>query len=205
MTYLGFDILALDYNRTGPFEETSRRKFVLAGGIGKRWADEQSAAPAPGRPFTWTAFGRQEIWELLAFVDARKGRAVPFWMPSLQPDLSLSADFSPGASLATIRWIRYAQQMFGTTGARRHLALWTLGNPIFDCCRVVAASDPGDGITEGLTLDPPAARDYLVPVTVISFLKLCRLDADQVQVSYPTPGVAEAVIQVRELPMEAPL
>ena len=139
MTYLGFDILALDYNRTGPFEETSRRKFVLAGGIGKRWADEQSAAPAPGRPFTWTAFGRQEIWELLAFVDARKGRAVPFWMPSLQPDLSLSADFSPGASLATIRWIRYAQQMFGTTGARRHLALWTLGNPIFD---LVVPEDP---------------------------------------------------------------
>ncbi len=206
MSYLGFDVLELNYNRVGAFEERLRRKFVLLSSkTGRRIADEQAPAPAAFRPFIWTAIGRDEIAAMRAFLDARKGRAVPFWLPSFQWDLALAEDIAQNQSGATIRWVRYKQQMWGTTAARRHLALWSLGGSIMDYCKIIGANDPANYLTETLTLDPVAQRDYSHTQTVLSFLKLCRLDEDRVEVSYPSPQVAEATIRVRELPLEVPL
>jgi len=205
MTYLGYDVLELNYNRVGPVEERLRRKFVLLDSkTGKRVADEQAPAPAPSRPFTWTALGRAEITAMRAFLDARVGRAVPFWLPSFQWDLALAEDVLQDQSIVTIHWVRYRQQMWGTTGARRHLALWTLGDGTIDLYRIANATDPADYLTETLTLDPIAVRDYSMANTVLSFLKLCRLEDDLVEISYPSANAAQATIRVRELPLEAP-
>lgn len=206
MTYLGYDVLELNYNRVGPVEERLRRKFVLLDSkTGKRVADEQAPAPATARPFTWTALGRAEIAAMRAFLDARLGRAVPFWLPSFQWDLALAEDVLQDQSIVTIRWVRYRQQMWGTTGTRRHLALWTLGDGTMNFYRIANATDPADYLTETLTLDPVAVRDYTVDETVLSFLKLCRLEDDLVEISYPSANVAQATIRVRELPLEAPV
>jgi len=206
MSYLGFDVLELNYNRTGPIEERSQRKFVILDAeTGKRTADAQSAAPANVRPFTWTAIGRDEITELRDFLDARVGMAVPFWLPSYQWDLALTEDADTDETILSVEWIRYAQQMFGETGARRHVALWTLGDgSVMDYYQITDADDPGDEVTESVTISPGAVRDYAAETTVISFLKLCRLSSDEVKISYPSGRTAEAVIQVMELPLEAP-
>lgn len=206
MTYLGYDVLELNYNRVGGIEERLSRKFVLLDPkTGKRVADEQSPSPAAARPFTWTAFGRAEIAAMRQFLEARKGRAVPFWLPSFQWDLSLTEDLPETSAIATVQYVRYVQQMWGTTGARRHIALWTIGEGGMDYYRISNASDPANYVTESLTLDPVAVRDYLLETTVISFLKLCRMDSDRVTIEYPSGRVAEATMPVRELPMEAPL
>jgi hypothetical protein len=206
MSYLGYDVVELNYNRVGAFEERLKRKFVLLSSkTGRRIADEQAPAPAALRPFTWTAIGRDEIAAMRTFLDARKGRAVPFWLPSFQWDLALAEDIAQNQSGATIRWVRYKQQMWGTTAARRHLALWSLGSSVMDYCKIIGATDPANYLTETLTLDPVAQRDYSRSQTVLSFLKLCRLDEDRVEVTYPSPQVAEATIRVHELPLEAPL
>lgn len=207
MTHLGFDVLELNYNRTGAIEERSHRKFVLLDQrTGKRAPDEQSPAPAAVRPFTWTAIGRAEITTLRTFLDARIGRAVPFWLPSYQWDLALTEDVNTDQTILSIEWIRYTQQMWSTTGARRHVALWTVGDgSVMDCYGISDANDPLDYETESITVDPGAVRDYLAETTVVSFLKLCRLTTDRVAISYPSGRVAEAVISVTELPLEAPM
>lgn len=207
MTYLGFDVLELNYNRIAGIEDRLHRKFVLLDPrTGKRKADEQSPAPVGRRPFTWTAIGRDEIAAMRAFLEGRIGRAVPFWFPSYQWDLELSEDVVITQGSISIRWIRYVQQMFGTTGARRHIALWTLGDgSVMDYYRIDAADDPGDELTESITIDPAAVRDYSAETTVVSFLKLCRLELDEVTISYPSGRTAESTIPVRELPLEAPL
>jgi hypothetical protein len=206
MSYLGYDVLELNYNRVGAFEERLRRKFVLLSSkTGRRIADEQAPAPAASRPFTWTAIGRDEITTMRMFLDARRGRAVPFWLPSFQWDLGLTEDVSQYQSSATIWWVRYKQQMWGTTGARRHLAIWSLGDSTMDYCKITGATDPANYQTETLTLDPVAQRAYTRAKTVLSFLKFCRLDEDLIEITYPSPQVAEATIRVRELPLEAPL
>lgn len=206
MTYLGYNVLVLNYNRLGSFEERFRRKFVLLDPkTGKRVSDEQAPAPAASRPFTWTALGRAEIAAMRAFLDARVGRAVPFWLPSFQWDLALTEDVLQNQAIVTIRWVRYGQQMWGTTGARRHVALWSLGVGAMDLYRIAGATDPADYLTETLTLDPVAVRAYPKATTVVSFLKLCRLEDDRVEISYPSGSVAEATIHLRELPLEAPV
>lgn len=206
MTYLSYDVLLVDYNRIGPVEERLARDFALLDNrTGKRTADEIADAPAAGRPIVWTAFGREEIATMREFLAARKGRAVPFWLPSYQGDATLAEQLLTDAAIATIEWIRYAQQMYGTTGARRHVALWEHGVAgEFDLYRIEDADDPGNGATETLTLDPIAVRDYDPATTVVSFLKFGRLDVDLVDISYPDTEHAEAVIPFRELPMEAP-
>lgn len=207
MSYLGFEVLELNYNRIGGIEDRLHRKFVLLDPrTGKRKPDEQSPAPAGVRPFTWTAIGRNEIAVMRTFLDARVGRAVPFWFPSYQWDLELSEDVVETQASLSILWIRYTQQMFGTTGARRHVALWTLGDgSVMDYYRTIDADDPGNELTESITIDPAAVRDYEGATTVVSFLKLCRLESDEVSIVYPSGNVAEATISVRELPLEAPL
>jgi len=205
MTYLGYDVLELNYNRVGGIEERLHRKFVLLDPkTGKRVTDEQSPAPAAMRPFTWTALGRTEITAMREFLGARAGRSVPFWLPSFQWDLSLTEDILEAQAIATVRWVRYTQQMWGTAGARRHVALWTLGSGAMDYYRIADADDPADYETESLTLDPAAVRAYSKDTTVVSFLKLCRLEDDRAEISYPTGCAAEATIRVRELPLEAP-
>lgn len=206
MTYLGFDVLELDYNRRAAIEERSQRKFVILDpGTGKRTADAHSPAPANVRPFTWTAIGRSEITQIRTFLDARLGRAVPFWLPSYQWDLELAEDVDEDQTIISINWIRYTQQMFGETGARRHVALWTIGDgSVMDYYQIEDADDPGTEVTESLTISPGAARDYAAETTVVSFLKLCRLASDEVKISYPSGRVAEAVISVMEVPLEAP-
>ena len=120
-------------------------------------------------------------------------------------DLSLAEDVLQDQSIVTIRWVRYRQQMWNTTGTRRHLALWFEGDGAMDYYRIADATDPADYLTETLTLDPIAVRDYPMVTTVLSFLKLCRLEDDLVEISYPSGNVAETTIRVRELPLEAPV
>lgn len=205
--YLGFDVLELNYNRIGPIEDRHDRKFVLLDPLtGKRKPDEQSPAPAAVRPFTWTARGRDEQTVMRAFLEARKGRAIPFWLPSYQWDLELSEDVIITQAIVSVVWIRYVQQLFGTTGARRHVALWTLGDgSVMDYYRIDDADDPGDELTESITIDPGAVRAYPAETSVVSFLKLCRLESDEVAISYPSGKIAQTTISVREIPLEAPI
>ena len=206
MTYEGFEVLELNYDRVGAVEERLSRKFVLLDPkTGKRVAYEHSPSPAAVRPFTWTAIGRDEITTMRTFIDARIGRAVPFWLPSFQWDLSLSEDLLEGASTVSLIWVRYTQQMWGTTGARRHIALWTLNIGNMDYYNVTDANDPLDYITESLSINPVAVQTYDMDTTVISFLKLCRLDSDRVTIEYLSGNVAQATIRVRELPLESPV
>lgn len=206
MSYLGFDVLEINPNRLGPIEDRHRRKFALLDGeTGKRTADEHSPVPSPGRPFTWTAFDRAEIAALRAFLAARKGRAVPFWLPSYQWDLTLSEDVLEDQASISVNWVRYVEQMWGTTGARRHVALFELAQLSQDYYRISDADDPGTHLTESLTIDPVAVRDYPAATTVISFLKLCRLEDDGVEIEHFDGKTAQATINVRELPQEAPL
>jgi len=207
-TYQGYDVLELNYNRDGDIAEAVTRKMQLLDNLtGEKQAAEHAPAPNPTRAFKWTAFGRAEIAAMRTFLEARVGRAVPFWFPSLQWDLKLASDLANTDTIAEIVWVRYTQQMFGTTGGRRHLAFFALGDqtPSMDYYMVTDANDPADEVTESLTISPGAARDYPAASTVISFLKLCRLENDQVEIVYPVVGIAEALIEVREIPMEAPV
>lgn len=203
--YLGLDVLdQAVHDRAGTVDESLRRKFALLdGGTGAREADAQSDAPAGARPFLWTCLSRAEVADLRAFLSARKGRCVPFWVPTYQQDLTLAADLASGASSATIRWVGYTAHMFPSGGGRRHVALYDPGASVA-YRKVTAATDPGTGLTESLALDSPAPRLFPAATTIVSFLRLCRLDEDEVRIQWTSRGFAQAELRLRDLPAEAP-
>lgn len=204
-TYLGYDVLDLvEHNRRESFEERVRWRFTLLDtATGKRTADAHDRASSPVRPFLWTAFSRTEAKAIRDFLDARRGRAVPFWLPSYQKDLTLAVDGVATGIILTVDHVRYAQLLFGDVGARRHVALHLPGGA-FAFHKVTAATDPGNGLTETLTVSPALAVAYPKATTLVCFLKFCRLDEDEVELTWLSRDHADAVIHCRELPNEAP-
>ena len=146
MTYQSFDVLQLNYDRVGSIREDVQRDFdVLDGDTGVRAVIDRWTVPAPSRPFTWTAFGLAEIAAMRAFLEDRKGMAVPFWLPTFQSDLTLDEPVVALDTSIVIRYAGYQEYLFGTTGARRHIALWTRGSITMGCYEITDAECEGMG------------------------------------------------------------
>lgn len=202
--YQGLDVLEVEPNRLATLEDALERRFNLLDSLtGGRWPDELEAAPATVRPFVWTAINRAEANHMRSFIDARKGRAVPFWLPSWQQDLTLASDALLDQTILEINWIRYSSLMFPDVAARRHLAIMALGeDPSYHW--IDEATDPGDEIVESITIDPGAPRALPAASTILSFLRYCRLEEDEVSWVWESSQVCHALIKVREIPKEAP-
>ncbi len=204
MTYLGLDVLdQAAHNRRGVFQDDSQRAFdLLDTGTGTRSSDARGSAPTPVRPFLWTCVGRSAVAALRAFVHARRGRAVPFWVPTYQRDLTLATDLVSGASTATVLWVGYTQHLFPNTG-RRHLAFIQPGGTML-LRKVTGATDPGTATTEDLALDSAVSPTQPAATTILSFLRLCRLESDEVVLEWGSRGTCEATLHLHDLGMEAP-
>lgn len=197
--YLGLDVLEVSPNMNEIPERSFRRSLaVLDPGLGARGIAARDAAPKVARTFPWTCKDRAEIADLKAFLDARKGQAIPFWLPSRRRDLLLSQPVGATDTGILIQAMGYTRLLFPAK-ARRHLAFlvgstWVL--------RAVAAASEG-ATTETLTLS--STPGVALPLgTLISQLLLCRLAADEVEIVYITDSVAEARIPYVEIPQEAP-
>lgn len=204
--YLGFDVLdqVIPSRPRDAIDDTLVRKSsVLDPGTGQRSGDELAAVGNPSKPFAWPCFSRAKVAELRAFLDARRGRVVPCWVPSWQQDLTLAADAANGATSLTLRWAGYARHLYPLGGARRHLALWSPGQPLM-LRKVNSATDPGDLVTESVGLASATDRACPAAGTLVMFLRLVRLDEDLARIRWLSRDVAEAELVFRDLPQEAP-
>jgi hypothetical protein len=204
MIWKGYDVLEIDPDRIGPIADSMDRKLVILDtATGQQTTEAPTLAPAPVRPFTWTAIGRSEIAELLAFREARFGRLAPFWFPSWQSDLSLADSAAQGAPSLTLRLVRYGELVFPVSSARRHIAIYATGQPV-SYHEITATSNPGDGLTEMIQISPAAVSILPLASTRISFLRFCRLEQDEMEVQFLSLRTARAEIRLRELPNEVP-
>lgn len=210
--WFGFDALDEDLhmhpNRAGTIDEAITRRFsLLDNQTGVRASEIMAVAPNADRPYTWTCLSRAESRILYDFIHSRKGRAIPIWIPSYQHDLTLAANVSIGAgSISVPQTLGYpANFLNGSTNARRHLHLRNRIDT-FSSARFytrVGTSTPS-GSNDVLTISPSANRTYNIADTMVSFLKLCRLASDEVEIVWKSREVCEAVIRVVETPNDTP-
>jgi hypothetical protein len=163
----------------------------------------QDSVPADRREVEWLGLDFGEVDSFRTFLKARQGRLKPFWMPTYQDDLLLSTGTSSGEGTLLIKYCGYSVNLFPGSGARRHLWLMNPATGATMAVKVEVASDMVDG-TEALSLVS------VVPQTVttkwrVMFLRLLRLDDDQVNIEWIGRGIARARFTVRELPLEMPL
>lgn len=203
--YLGFDVLETAPNRREDVEGAGETLVDwLDNPTGVFAGSARAAAPRLSRSFLFWLEGRGAIREFRAWLDARKGRAVPTWVPTWQQDLSLASDLGAADTEMVIRECGYTTDLFSSP-ARRHLAFVSPGGAI--ACREITDSvDNGDG-TETLTLASAVGSAFLAGgpgAGLVSFLTLCRLESDAAEIHYLTPTLAECALRFVEIPDEVP-
>jgi hypothetical protein len=160
----------------------------------------QDSSPADRREVEWLGLDFAEVASFRAFLAARQGRLKPFWMPTYQDDLVLNTGTSSGEGTLEIKYCGYSVNLFPGGGARRHLWLMNPATGLGQAVKVLLASDMLNG-TEALSLVDPLAQTVNTKWRVM-FLRLLRLDDDQVNLEWIGRGIARARFTVRELPLE---
>jgi hypothetical protein len=86
---------------------------------------------------------------------------------------------------------------------RRYLAFIKIGTGISFIRRIDIATE--DSFTqETITVDAVVPVNLIPGEWMLSFLTMCRLDADAITTHWHGLQLAEAVLSLRELPLEAP-
>jgi hypothetical protein len=205
MTYLGYEVLEAEADGRLAREDSYEREiFIVGGGHGRTLLDDPQTAPELVRTYHWTCQSLADIAELKAFLDARLGRLVPFWLPSLEHDLTLAVDRDAAHTFLDVVTIGYAANLFPDTGARRHLSIRKVSDGTAIYRKVTSASNNLNG-SESLHLDTSLGQAVTVAQWQVGFLRLCRLEDDVNAINYEARSYATCRLRVRELPHEAPL
>lgn len=203
-SWLGVEVLEVMPNRSGSVvDDFDRASFVQESRTGAPWVEALTAESRLQRSFVWTALGAAEVLQMLRFLETRRGAANPFWVPTWQQDLSLyTSAVSTDGSMIRIRECNYTDGQFAHGLNRRNIAVRLHGGTSWSYHVVTASENLGD--YEELTIIPPVPASWPKETTLVSFLRLCRLENDEVELTCHNPGVVEASIPMIELVGEVP-
>jgi hypothetical protein len=201
--FVSFDVLNAKHNMREQIAESfGRRGQLLDSVTSRRDFDDHATLPFPVRSFQWTCPDRASITTLRAFLDARKGRLNPFWVPTCCWDLQLTANVGVSATDLFIARAGYLDFLFPKT-CRRYLAIFPPGGASV-YLRKVTACVANDAVSEKITIDTGIGVALPAAGTVISFLVLCRLADDLTSITWLDANACEAAIKFVELPLEVP-
>lgn len=200
MNYLDIEVLERRPNARETQPDISRRLTSLFDpGIGMRSVRGRDAAPAVEHPFLWTCHSKAEVAGLKAWFDVRRGRLVPVWLLTGRRDLLVAQPIGASDLTLGVAACGFTRHAFPQP-ARRHLAI-LLPSGAMAYRRVTDALDAG--ATETLTLS--ASLGEVLPAGAwLSYLTLCRLASDDLELHWVTDEVAEAQLRFVEIPQEAP-
>jgi len=198
----GYDVLEIQpnasENRSMVYDRTIRKVDFNTGRF--KTFDRSGTAISKTKGFLWTMHGRAEIAAFRSFMARRKGRLVPFWVPTWQHDLELALPVSAADTTITVRKTGYVQYQFDNP-ARRYLCFIRLDGSGQKHYRKVTGVVEKTS-TEILTLDSPTGVNINPGMCIVSFLNLVRLAGDSVELRWITSEVAESNLEFTELPGE---
>jgi hypothetical protein len=201
--YKGYDVLELMPNWATDLKRTYNRSMVtLDPKIGPITVIDKGGSAVVGQEFPWYLEDHAAVTTLRAFLLARFGQLNAFWIPTWDQDLVLAQDVGPTDAGIVIESEFYTQFFFPNK-ARCYLAFIPEDQSGNVYCEVTAAVDNGDG-TETLTLDAPTGKSFPAATTMISFLTLARLGSDEAEIDWMASDLAQANLQIQEVPREVP-
>ena len=192
--YKGFDTLLTPYGAPGQVaaRHMIRPAEVIDGQTGKVLVDPRGDW---GRlSFDEAHFNphdRSEAWAYRQWLHRRSGRFRPVWVPTFERDVELAAGFSAEETVLVIYPVFYSQMSFDSPQFG-HLAFFRTDGQIY-MREVVNAQEVGD--TEWITID--AALGFAggdADFTCISFMPLCRLAADRVEIEWSRSGCCQSAV-----------
>ncbi|MCI1191467.1 hypothetical protein MOJ79_06390, partial [Calidifontimicrobium sp. SYSU G02091] len=198
VTYRGHPVLLDAHDWAEALDADYIRKTIQIDHLtGRRLVDDLSGVATVRRTHRWLLNGRASIVSFRRWLAARAGRLAPFWLPSGQSDLRLTAAAGAADTAITVENTGYAALVNAAVGRRDIMITTTSGQRLF--ARIIDA-DEIDAQTEQLALESAIGTTVLPQdVMQISFMRLVRLDADAVEIAHHTDEIAEAVLSLRSL------
>jgi hypothetical protein len=166
-------------------------------GTGAVLVEYEGAAPTRIQQFRWFLDGRGEIDRMRRWLYARSGRLTAFWYPGQSHDFTVTQPIGSGSTQITVAHTGYA--LFAKQQAgRKDIRIQTKGGAVY-YRRILDASELSSS-EENLQIDS-ALGVTLQPedIRIVSFMSLCRLEQDQVELSWVTDRFARCVHNIRSL------
>lgn len=179
-TYLSLEVFRLEKARVDWLDEVdpemTRRAQTHNPRFGRKYSRSQDSGSPLTFPVRFQADTRASISALLGWLDFRRGKAVPLWVPSHERDFEkLARVSSTQIKVAATDYKTFVD----VHDARRHIAFVQDDGSIV-ARGVTAAVDNGDS-TETLTLDNSITLGQFNSTARISYLHYCRLNANEVE------------------------
>ncbi|URA07008.1 hypothetical protein P9A47_gp40 [Xanthomonas phage Elanor] len=194
--YRGHDVLTDRTVRLSDIRERFVREAdTFDGGLGKIWTGSEFNYPIQGSQAAWSLDTRAALWPIRAWLDARRGRQVGFWMPSWNVDLVLTTPTLTTSTTITVRSVGFSS--YNKTGDI--MILTTAGTMYF---RRVINSAPGSPGFDVLQLES-AIGVALQPsqIQAICLMTFNRLDADRIEIKHRAARGADIAVAVMEAPL----
>lgn len=177
-----------------------RQSYVLDNSVGPITVTEPGDRAQLSLSMSLKFFGRKELFAYRRFLCAARGRAVRFWVPTGNSDLTPAQDIS-GSTLVT-KVSGFFDYMAGPQDARKVIRISLKdGLPphyrtITAVAPVLSTSAPFRPEAEQFTLDRPLPPIPLDMVERISFVVPSRFDQDGFEIFHPVDDSAAASAQV---------
>lgn len=153
---------------------------------------------------TWKLSGRARHTWFRSLLYTLSGRAMPMWLPSWAADLMPVGTVAANSPMLQIEWAGYTLYGLGRTN-RSDLRIELYDGTVL-YRRITAAT--AAGAIETLVLDQPLASTEIpaLRIRLISFLALCSLASDEVEIEHvtDTDGLAKATLGWQAVVPDAP-
>ena len=182
--------------------EFERKAFILDYLTSIRAVDDALGFPIETKAFRWVFGDRAQHSAWKAMIQSRAGRLKPIWVPSWHDDLKIVVSVGDLDTTITIRDIGYGT-FYQSQPGRNHLQILLKDGTRVYVGQIISSATGAPG-EEILTLDTAVgtAIPLLSDIVKVSFMGLFRLDADIVEISWPSSNNPAIELRFRLLPEE---
>lgn len=204
--FYGTEIFLEEPNRRDDLNVFTRRDvFEMDYTTGHTTLVSRAPFTTTTRDFKFLLDGFTDIINFVKWVDRRKGRCVPCWVPSNQEELQIVNDITSGSTQIVVKDI-YMEKMFEYPGLyadrphplRSNIVIRKTNGQYVPTRIINIASKDSNLNTVTLNVD---AINQDIPVNEIaltSFLHHMRLDSDTVELYLHDKHIAEATVKMTE-------
>lgn len=201
-SYRGYPVVTERFNwLENPIMDQGRSVEIFDYGVQQPlWVDE-SGIPEFLKTYLWTSLSRAESDTMRQWFYARRGRLAGCWCPTWARDLELVVTAGAADTALDVSHRNLAQHVDAGVN-RRDIRIELHSGTVF--YRRITGMTELDDTTERMIIDTALGQIVTVAdVRLISFMALCRLDSDGVEIAWRNQEVANAIVNLRSFNSDA--
>lgn len=180
----------------------TRQMAIIDPETGVFAVDDTAQKGFPLTTHEWWLDGRSARAAFRSLLYALRGRQGALWVPTYQQDVLLSALAASSATNIDVEWFGYTRYLVGQLN-RRDIRIELNNGQIF-YRRITGASELS-AAQERLSINASLGQDVSPgDIRAISFMAMCRLDADEIEIAHLTNsnGLALATTSWRAINLD---